>query len=111
MHILYLFAGLQPQIQTTVTPINIDQDAQFTCSISSSDPGISVAGTIQWLGPNGTVLVESGPNVDSLDLDFEPFEVDDLGDYKCIAQVSSPNLPPGVTTTISRTISISCKTD
>lgn len=64
---------------------------------------------IQWIGPNGTVLEQSGPNAQSLDLDFEPFELSDIGDYTCTAQVSSPNLPPGITTFFSRTISISCK--
>ena len=108
---LYIYAALQAQIMTTVTPSNIviNRDAQFTCDITSANPDIDVEATIQWLGPNGTVLAESGPNDNSLDLDFEPFRLSDVGDYTCTAKVSSPDLPSSIMSVISRTISFTRK--
>ena len=90
-------------------PIILNQDAVFTCNISSADPGIDVDATLQWLSADNTVLQQSGPNSETLELNFEPFQQSDIGDYTCTAQVSSPDFPSVLMTFLSRTLIYSRK--
>lgn len=86
------------------SPVVLGENTTFTCNVSSNVAGIDVNATIQWLSTDNTVLEQSGPNAESLDLDFEPFEQSNIGDYTCTAQVSSPDLPSGLMTFLSRTL-------
>lgn len=93
---------------TDPSPVVLGQNATFTCNlnISSNSGGggqVDVDTNIQWLSANNTVLEQdSGQNVDTLDLTFDPtFEQSDIGAYTCLAEVTTAG---GSMTVLSQTL-------
>ena len=85
--------------------ISLGSDSTLDCTISS--PIQNLNSDMQWIGPDGTVL-QDVDSVTSLRQSFTPFQTSDLGDYTCISTISSPDFP-GVTSTVSSTVTINRK--
>ena len=88
--------GLTAQTEIVLTPEVpvLENDLRLEC-IVRTDEVLQASGTIELFLPNGTLFAaeEISSPESSVILDFVPLTAEEIGEYRCISTVESPEYP------------------
>ncbi len=102
-----IHTALTARLELSTSPLTLGMDGSITCAVTSDDTD-NLQSTIQLVDPGRNIIMEANDS-NSITFIFNPFTMSDIGEYECIATVTSPDFPNVAPIPLTQTANINIR--